>query len=89
VGPPRGLILSVSDGSERMPASPRQGSQRRSPARRDNPLLVDRVDAEADDMSIAADPEAVLEAFKDAQGEAAAELDAGETSAETIHPVGG
>jgi hypothetical protein len=52
-------------------------------------LLVDRVDAEADDMSIAADPEAVLEAFKDAQGEAAAELDAGETSAETIHPVGG
>jgi uncharacterized membrane protein len=39
--------------------------------RRDNPLLVNRVDAEADQMSTAADPEAVLEAFKDAQGGAA------------------
>jgi uncharacterized membrane protein len=60
--------------------------------RRDNPLLANRVDTQADDMSIAADPEAVLEAFKDAQNEAAAELDAAETSAETATqpaPVGG
>ena len=33
--------------------------------RRDNPLLVNRVDAEAQAMSTAADPEAVLEAFMD------------------------
>ena len=35
--------------------------------RRDNPLLVNRVDAEAEQMSTPADPEAVLEAFKEAQ----------------------
>jgi hypothetical protein len=33
--------------------------------RRDNPLLVNRVDVEAEAMSTAADPEAVLEAFID------------------------
>jgi uncharacterized membrane protein len=32
--------------------------------RRDNPLLADRVDPEAEEMSTAADPEVVLEAFK-------------------------
>jgi uncharacterized membrane protein len=41
--------------------------------RRDNPLLANRVDAQADDMSIAADPEAVLEAFKEAQDSVATE----------------
>jgi uncharacterized membrane protein len=35
--------------------------------RRDNPLLVNRVDAEAEQMSMPADPEAVMEAFKEAQ----------------------
>ncbi len=39
--------------------------------RRDNPLLVNRVDTEAEEMSTAADPEAVLEAFKEAQDAAA------------------
>jgi hypothetical protein len=33
--------------------------------RRDNPLLVNRIDRQADAMSIPADPEAVLEAFID------------------------
>jgi uncharacterized membrane protein len=40
--------------------------------RRDNPLIADRVDTEADDMSTAADPETVLEAFKGAKDGAAA-----------------
>jgi len=35
--------------------------------RRDNPMMMNRVDAQADEMSNAADPEAVLGAFKDAQ----------------------
>ena len=35
--------------------------------RRDSPMLVDRVDNEADEMSTAADPETVHEAFKGAQ----------------------
>ena len=35
--------------------------------RRDNPLLVNRIDAQADAMSTPADPEAVLEAFKETQ----------------------
>jgi uncharacterized membrane protein len=49
--------------------------------RRDNPLLVNRVDTEAEDMSIAADPEAVLEAFKEAQDGATADaLGEGETA---------
>jgi uncharacterized membrane protein len=48
--------------------------------RRDNPLLANRVDTEADDMSIAADPEAVLEAFKDAQGGPDAEFGGGQTT---------
>jgi uncharacterized membrane protein len=38
--------------------------------RRDNPVLADRVDKEADEMSLAADPELVLEAFKGAQDSA-------------------
>ena len=33
--------------------------------RRDNPLIRDRIDAEADEMSMPADPETVLEAIKD------------------------
>jgi uncharacterized membrane protein len=40
--------------------------------RRDNPMLVNRVDSEADDMSTAADPETVLEAYQDAKDSAAA-----------------
>jgi len=40
--------------------------------RRDNPMLADRVDTEAEDMSTAADPEIVLEAFKGAKDGAAA-----------------
>jgi hypothetical protein len=40
-------------------------------------LLANRVDKEAEDMSIAADPEAVLEAFKEAQGGAAADSPGG------------
>ena len=48
--------------------------------RRDNPLLANRVDREAEDMSIAAEPEAVLEAFKEAQGGAATEAEASETA---------
>jgi uncharacterized membrane protein len=43
--------------------------------RRDNPLLANRVDTEADDMSAPADPEAVLEAFQETQDPAAAEGD--------------
>ena len=35
--------------------------------RRDNPMLVNRVDSEADEMSTAADPETVLEAYRDAK----------------------
>jgi uncharacterized membrane protein len=35
--------------------------------RRDDPALVNRVDSQADEMSTAADPETVLEAFKDAR----------------------
>jgi uncharacterized membrane protein len=46
--------------------------------RRDHPQLVDRVDAEADQMSRPADPEVVLDALKDTDMEpgAAAESDA-------------
>jgi uncharacterized membrane protein len=40
--------------------------------RRDNPMIANRVDTEADDMSTAADPETVLEAFKGAKAGAAA-----------------
>jgi uncharacterized membrane protein len=39
--------------------------------RRDNPMIANRVDTEADDMSTAADPETVLEAFKGAKDGAA------------------
>ena len=49
--------------------------------RRDNPLLVDRVDREAEAMSTAADPEAVLEAFLDThEGMMAAEEGEGQTA---------
>jgi len=41
--------------------------------RRDNPLLVNRVDTEAEDMSTPADPEAVLEAFQEAQDDGVVE----------------
>ena len=37
-------------------------------ARRDNPLITDRHDAEAAEMAVHADPEAVLDAIKDTQG---------------------
>jgi uncharacterized membrane protein len=48
--------------------------------RRDNPLLVNRVDLEADAMSTAADPEAVLEAFLDThEGMIAADESEGRT----------
>ena len=43
--------------------------------RRDNPLLVDRVDAQADAMSAPADPEAVLEAFMETHEEMAADVE--------------
>lgn len=36
-------------------------------ARRDNPLIGDRRDAEADELSVPADPQAVLDAIKDRQ----------------------
>jgi uncharacterized membrane protein len=49
--------------------------------RRDNPLLANRVDTEAADMAVPADPEAVLEAFKEAQEGAALPEDAGEGAA--------
>jgi uncharacterized membrane protein len=39
--------------------------------RRDDPALVDRVDSQADEMSAAADPESVLDAFKGARENAA------------------
>jgi uncharacterized membrane protein len=42
--------------------------------RRDNPMLVNRVDSEADEMSTAADPETVLEAFHEAKDGAAASI---------------
>jgi uncharacterized membrane protein len=49
--------------------------------RRDNPLLVNRVDREAEAMSTAADPEAVLEAFLDThEGMMAAEEGEGQTA---------
>jgi uncharacterized membrane protein len=57
--------------------------------RRDNPLLVNRVDAQADDMSIAADPEAVLEAFKDAQDSVAADPDLEDTTQQPAAPGSG
>ena len=37
-------------------------------ARRDNPLITNRHDAEAAEMAVHADPEAVLDAIKDTQG---------------------
>src|ERR1700761_1622564 len=37
-------------------------------ARRDNPLIGDRHDAEAAELAVPADPEAVLDAIKDTQG---------------------
>jgi uncharacterized membrane protein len=37
-------------------------------ARRDNPLIGDRDDAEAAELAVPADPEAVLDAIKDTQG---------------------
>jgi hypothetical protein len=50
--------------------------------RRDHPQLVDRVDAEADQMSKSADPEIVLGALKetDAELDATAERDAAKAS---------
>jgi uncharacterized membrane protein len=42
-------------------------------ARRDNPLLANRVDRQAEAMSAPADPEAVLEAFKETHGNMMAE----------------
>ena len=50
-------------------------------ARRDNPLLVDRVDDQAAAMAAPADPEAVMEAFKETHETMKAEDD-GETSFE-------
>jgi uncharacterized membrane protein len=44
--------------------------------RRDNPMLRNRVDAEAAAMAIAADPQAVLDAIKESHGLLRAELDA-------------
>ena len=44
-------------------------------ARRDNPLLADRVDAQADAMAAPADPEAVLEAFKETHETMMADVD--------------
>lgn len=41
--------------------------------RRDNPLLANRVDTEAEDMSTPADPEAVLEAFQETQDDGVTE----------------
>jgi len=38
-------------------------------ARRDNPLIGDRHDAEATELSVPADPEAVLDAIKDTHGQ--------------------
>ena len=38
-------------------------------ARRDNPLIGDRHDAEAKELSVPADPEAVLDAIKDTHGQ--------------------
>ena len=40
--------------------------------RRDSPALSDRVDAEAAAMSVAADPQAVLDAIKESEAEAEA-----------------
>lgn len=46
--------------------------------RRDNPLIHDRVDAEAEALSVPADPQAVLDAIKDTHEELLAIVDEGE-----------
>ena len=43
--------------------------------RRDNPMIANRVDREAEDMATPADPEQVLEASRDAHGRDAAEAE--------------
>ena len=45
--------------------------------RRDNPMIVDRVDTQADEMSTAADPEAVIEALKETHSSAGPAAGAG------------
>lgn len=51
--------------------------------RRDNPMMADRIDPEAEDMSTAADPEVVLEAFKGAKdGQASSPDDAADVGAQ-------
>jgi uncharacterized membrane protein len=55
--------------------------------RRDNPMMADRIDTEADDMSTAADPEAVLKAVKDVkEGAAAGPDDAGGSGEAAARP---
>lgn len=48
--------------------------------RRDNPLLVDRIDEQAEAMAQPADPEAVLEALQESQEEMIASVAGGEDS---------
>jgi uncharacterized membrane protein len=54
--------------------------------RRDNPMLVNRVDSEADQMSTAADPETVLEAYQDAKDSVAARTGDADDSGQATAP---
>lgn len=54
--------------------------------RRDNPQLVDRVDQQAEAMSSPADPEAVLEAFKDTPNGMMEEPARGESAPDSAAP---